>query len=109
MEVAFGGFVEDSLGEGGGFLRRGGTHGPEDNVELRRRCRGEEVRRFREKLMEFERGGVAGFEALREGAAWVVGQQLLRGPESDCGGSGAGALEGDFAKVEVFGGEVGEG
>jgi len=39
---------------------------------------------------------------VREGAAWVVGQQLLRGPESDCGGSGAGALEGDLAEVQIL-------
>src|SRR5713101_8311046 len=99
MEVASGGLVEDELGEGGGGLRGGRADGPEDDVQLRRRCRGGEMRRFFEALVEFEGGGVPGFEALRECAAGCVGEQLLRGPESDRRGGGAG-----------FGGEVcGEG
>jgi len=36
-------------------------------------------------------------------------KELLRGPEGDGGGSGAGALEADFAEVELVGGEVGVG
>ena len=59
--------------------------------------------------MEFEGGVVTGFEALGEGAAGGVRQELLGGPEGDGGGSGAGALEGDLAEVEVFRGEVGVG
>ena len=35
MEVAFGGFVEDVLGESGGGFGGGGADGPEDDVELR--------------------------------------------------------------------------
>ena len=50
---------------------------------------------------------MAGFEALGEGAAGCVGEQLLGGPESDGGGSGAGALEGDLAEMEFLRGEVG--
>ena len=59
--------------------------------------------------MEFERGVVAGFEALGEGSAGSVGEKLLGGPESYGRGSGAGALEGDFAEVEILRGEVGVG
>ena len=62
-----------------------------------------------EALVEFECGGVAGFEALREDAAERVGEQLLGGPESDRGGSGAGALERDLAEVEILRREVGVG
>jgi hypothetical protein len=72
MEIAFGGLIEDPLSEGGGGLGSARADGPEDDVELRRRCGGEEVRGFGEALMEFERGGVAGFEALREGSAGGV-------------------------------------
>ncbi len=38
-----------------------------------------------------------------------IRQELLGSPEGDGRGSGAGAFEGDFAEVEFFGGEVGEG
>ena len=43
---------------------------------------------------------------MRELAAGGVGEEALGGPEGDGRGSGAGALEGDLAEVEVFGGEV---
>jgi hypothetical protein len=109
MEVASGGLVEDKLGASRGGLRGSGADGPEDDIQLRRRCRGDEVRGFGEVLMEFEGGGVASFEALREGAAGSVGEQLLGGPESDRRGAGARTLERDFAEVEVLRGEVGVG
>ena len=109
MEVAFGGFVEDSLGEGGRSFGCRGSDGPEEDVELRRECWDEEVGGFAKALVEFEGGGVAGFESLREGAAGGVGEQLLRGPEGDGRGSGTGTLEGDFAEVEVVRGEIGVG
>ena len=48
-------------------------------------------------------------DVLSELAVAGVGQEALGGPEGDGGGSGAGALEGDLAEVEFFGGEVGEG
>jgi hypothetical protein len=102
MEVAFGSFVEDLLSEGGGGFGCRGPDGPEENVELRRKGWDEEVRRFAEALVKFERGGVAGFEAFREGTSRSVGEELLRGPESDSRGTGAGALEGDLAEVKVF-------
>ncbi len=73
-------------------------------------CAGsEEAGSICEALVEFEGGVAAGFEALRELAAGSVGQQLLGGPERDGGGSGAGALERDFAEVEILRGEVGVG
>ena len=72
MEVAFGGFVEDGLGEGRGSFGSGSADGPEDNVELRRGDRGYEAGRFGEAAMKFDGGGVAGFEALREGSAGDV-------------------------------------
>ena len=102
MEVAFGGLVEDALGEGGRGLRSVGADGPEDDVELWRRDWSDEVRRPGETLVKFECGGTAGFEALRECATGSVREQLLCGPESDGGGSGAGALEGDLAEVETL-------
>jgi hypothetical protein len=80
MEVAFGGFVEDLLGEGRGGSGCGGADCPEDDVEFRWSCRGEEVGRFAEKLVEFESGGVARLEAFREGATGSVREQLLGGP-----------------------------
>src|SRR5260370_23168905 len=61
MEVASGGLVEDKLGASRGGLRGSGAHGPEDDIQLRRRCRGDEVRGFGEWLMEFEGGGLASF------------------------------------------------
>ena len=72
VEVAPGGLVEEELGEGGGGFRRWGADGPEDDVQLRRRCLGEEVRGFGEALVKFQCGGVAGFETLGEGAAGDV-------------------------------------
>ena len=80
---------------------------PEDDIELRREAWGNEVRAGGEAAVEFEGGFVAGFEVLGEGAAASVGEELLRGPESDGGGSGAGTLERDLAEVKIFGGEVG--
>ena len=102
VEVAFGGFVEDSLGESGRSLRGGGADGPEDDVELRRRCGGEEVPGFGEALMQFECRGVARFQTLREGAARSVWEELLRGPECNRRGSSARTLKGDFAEVKLF-------
>ena len=99
MEVPSGGLVENELGEDGGGFRGSRADCPEDDVQLRRRCRGDEVRRFFEALVKFDGGGVAGFESLREGAAGDVGEQLLCGPESDRGGAGTRALERDFAEV----------
>jgi hypothetical protein len=102
VEVAFGGFVEDSLGESGRSLRGGGADGPEDDVQLRRKSGTEEVRGFGEALMQFKCGGVTGFQTLSKDAAGSVREELLRGPESDRGGTGARALEGDFAEVEFL-------
>jgi hypothetical protein len=102
VEVAFGGFVEDSLGESGGGLRGGSADGPEDDVELRRKSRNEEVRRFGEALMQSEGGGVTVFETLREVAARSVWEELLRCPECYGGGTGARTLEGDFAEMELL-------
>jgi hypothetical protein len=109
VKVAPGGLVKNALGEGRGGLRGGGADGPNDDIQLRRRRGRHEVRRFGKVFVEFECGGMARFEALREGAAGSVGEQLLCSPESDRGGAGAGALEGDFAEVEIFRGEVGVG
>jgi len=80
VEVPSGGLVEDALGAGGGGLGGCFAGSPEDDIQLRRRCGSDEVRRFFKVLVEFERGGVAGFEALSEGAAARVGEQLLGGP-----------------------------
>ena len=59
VEVAFGGFVEDSLGECGRGFRSGGADSPEDDVQLWRKIRSEEVGRFREMVLLFEGGSVA--------------------------------------------------
>ena len=102
MEIASGGFVEDSLGERRGDFGGSGSDGPEENVQLRGEGWDEEVGRFAEALVEFERSGVAGLEAFCKGAARGVGEQLLRGPEGDGRGAGARALKGDLAEVEIF-------
>ena len=57
--------------------------------------------------MELQGCGVAGFEALREGAAVGVGEELLGGPEGDCGRSGPGTLQTDLAKMELGRAEIG--
>ena len=93
VEIIFGGFVEDRLRKRRGSLWCRGVDSPEDDVELRRVGRGEEVRRFGEAVVEFEGGGVAGFEALGESSARDVGEKLLGRPESYGGGTGAGAFE----------------
>jgi hypothetical protein len=53
VQVPLGGLVEEELGEGRGGLRNGRAHGPEDDIQLRRGCRGEEMGRFLEALVEF--------------------------------------------------------
>jgi hypothetical protein len=53
VEVALRGLVKNALGEGGGGLGGGRADGPEDDVQLRGRCRREEIRRFLEPLVEF--------------------------------------------------------
>ena len=78
MEVASGGFVEDSLGERGGDFGGSGSDGPKENVQLRRKCRDDEVRRFAEALVQFKCSRVAGFEAFCEGPAGGVGKELDR-------------------------------
>src|ERR1700744_6323135 len=64
MQIVSGGFVEDVLGEGGGGFGRDGSDGPEEDVELGRMCGSEKPFGFCETLVEFEGGGVAGFEAF---------------------------------------------
>jgi hypothetical protein len=83
VEVLSGGFVEDALGEGGRSFGCRGSGGPEEDVELRRKCWSEEAFGFGEALVEFEGGRVAGLQALCEDTAGDVGEQLLGGPESD--------------------------
>ena len=80
MEVSSGGLVEDALGAGGGCLGGSFAGSPEDDIQLGRSCGSDEVWGFFEALMEFQCGGVAGFEALSEGATARVGEQLLGGP-----------------------------
>jgi hypothetical protein len=109
VEVAFGGLVKDLLGEGGGGFGGSGPDGPENDIQLWRRGGGEEEGRFFQKSMEFKGGSVTGFEALREGAGGRVWKQLLRSPESDRGGSGTGALEGDLSEMKIIGREIGIG
>ena len=83
MKIVSGGFVEEALGEVGGGFGRGGTDGPEEDVELGRMRGSKEPFGFCEMPMEFESCGVTGFEAFCEGSAGSEGQQLLGGPERD--------------------------
>ena len=102
MKVAFGGFVEDLLGERRGGFRCRGPDGPKENIQLRRKCRDAEVRRSSEALVQFKCSRVTGLQTFCESAAGGVGEQLLRGPESDGGGAGTGALKGDLTEVKIF-------
>ena len=109
MEVQTGGFVEDVLGESGGCGGGCGFRGPKYDVELGWSEGSCEVWGLGEAAVEFEGCFATGFETLGEGAARRVREKALGCPESDGRGSGAGALERDFAEVEIFGGEVGVG
>jgi hypothetical protein len=109
MEISFGGFVEDGLREVGGGFGGSGIDGPEDDIELRRRERSEEMRGGGEETMEFEGGGVAGLQVLRKLTTGGVRQKLLGGPKGDGRGSCTGTLQGDLSEMKIFGREIGVG
>lgn len=109
--VRFGGLLQLAgalRGGAGGFC----LDGPGDDVEFGGEQWGEPVVEtgvFGQRAMQGQRGGAAGLQALGEFAAGVKRQHLLRGPQGDGGGAGAGAFEGDFAQVGVVGIQVGVG
>jgi len=99
-------FVEDGLGEIGGVIDGGCGDSPEDDVERGGEGWDDEGGVGGEALVELKRGFAAEFEVASKLAVADIWQQLLGGPKSNGRRSGAGALEGDLAKVKIFGGEV---
>ena len=64
VEVEFGGGVEDGLGTAGGLCDRGGSYGPEDDIELGSKAGGDEAGVCGEALGELEGGVAAGVQIL---------------------------------------------
>ena len=100
MQIAGGGGYKSALRQFGGGLGRFSGQLPDHDVEFGR-TGGERLKAWfgAEAAIELECGGTALLEAARELAAGDEGQKLLRGPQGDCGGAGARALQADLAQV----------
>lgn len=82
--------------------------GPDDDVELGRKERGE-TRVASQGTMQGQGGHAAGRQILREGSAGHQRQQALGGPQRDGHGTWTGAFQGNFAQMRVVRAQVGVG
>ena len=81
---------KDLLGHMRGLFGRAGCELPHNDVEFRPPCcEGLESRIFAQSVVEFERGFASLGKALGKFATGNGRQKLMRGPQSDCGCSGA--------------------
>ena len=103
MQMARGGSLKNFMRQFGSALGRGCVELPDNDVELGGSGgEGLETVVGAEAAIEIKGGGAAPRKATGELAARDEREKLLRGPQGDRGGAGAGALQADLAQVQLL-------